>query len=52
MPNRIIAEKTFDIGVVNLGKYTLPKTFAFAVNVLAFCVTHTEKYVHNALLHK
>ena len=33
---RIIAANTFEIGVVSLGKYTLPKTPALLVNVLAF----------------
>ena len=31
-----------DIGVVKRGKYTLPNTLAFAVNVVAFVVTQLE----------
>ena len=43
IPNRIALEKTFDMGVVSLGKYTFPKTPAFAVNVLALPVKQLEK---------
>ena len=52
IPKRIIDDSTLEMGVVNLGKYTLPKTPAFAVNVLALDVRHDAKNVQIALLLK
>ena len=36
-------DSTFEIGTVNLGKYTFPKTCAFDVNVCAFLFTQEAK---------
>jgi hypothetical protein len=34
---------TIEMGAISLGKYTLPKTLAFAVNVLAVLLRQSEK---------
>ena len=40
---------TVAIGVVSLGKYTLPNTAAFPVKVFDVVVNHVEKYNHGTL---
>ena len=42
-------DKTFEIGVVSLGKYTFPNTLALAVKVDAFPTKHDEKKLQKAL---
>ena len=42
-------DTTVDIGVTNLGKYTLPNIAAFPVNVADVFVRHVEKYVQTVV---
>ena len=43
MPNLIILETTDDNGDTSLGKYTLPKILALAINVFEVLFKHAEK---------
>ena len=46
MKNLKELEMTTDIGVTNLGKYTLPKILALPVNVTDVLFMQSEKNVH------
>src|SRR5690349_19270098 len=49
IPNRIKLTSTTESGMINLGKYTLPKRVPFWINVNAVPVKHSEKSVHKMI---